>query len=321
MSDTQIHKPVMLREVLETLAPTAGERYLDGTFGAGGYSRAILECADCQLMAIDRDPEALARAKPFHDDFASRFSIHEGCFGDMADIVDDTGVGKLDGIVLDIGVSSPQLDDADRGFSFREDGPLDMRMSRDGLSAADIVNSWSEDELTRIIKEFGEERFARKVARAIVHDREETPFATTLQLAGLIRRLVPKSKDGIDPATRTFQGLRIAVNDELGELDRALQAAENLLKPGGRLVVVSFHSLEDRRVKNFLKDRSSRGSGVSRYAPITADEGKPPSFKLINRKPMKAAEDELKENPRARSALLRAAVRTDAPSKNPEGTA
>ena len=314
MTASSIHKPVMLREVLENLSPAENETLLDGTFGAGSYSKAILEQANCSLYAIDRDPEALDRAAPILSEFTGRFQILEGCFGDMSDLLAEVGVSQLDGIVLDIGVSSPQLDDAERGFSFREDGPLDMRMSKSGPSAADIVNSWDEAELTRIIKNYGEERFARKVARAIVHDREETPFTSTLQLAGLIRRLVPKSKDGIDPATRTFQGLRIAVNDELGELERALNASEYLLKPGGRLVVVSFHSLEDRQVKNFLKDRSSRGAGVSRYAPAAAANDKEPSFKLINRKPLKAKEDELADNPRARSALLRAAIRTDAPA-------
>lgn len=308
----QIHYPVMLREVLETLSPADDETYLDGTFGAGGYSRAILEAANCALYAIDRDPEAAERAKPLADQFSGRFTLLRGCFGDMADLLAEAGVGQLDGIVLDLGVSSPQLDDPTRGFSFRADGPLDMRMGDEGPSAADIVNTWDGKDLAKVIREFGEERFAGRVARAIVKAREEEEITTTLRLAEIVRAVVPKSKDGIDPATRTFQGLRIAVNDELGELDRALLAAEKLLRPGGRLVVVSFHSLEDRRVKQFLKKRSGRGGGSSRHMPQTLQEQQAPSFTLITRNALKPQDDEIRENPRSRSSRLRAATRTDA---------
>lgn len=316
MSDeaqAHVHISVMLNEVLDQLSPTPNETYLDGTFGAGGYSRAILEAAPCNLFAIDRDIEAQARALPIDKDFPNRFKLLAGCFGDMQSLLDDVGIEALDGVVLDIGVSSPQIDDAGRGFSFREDGPLDMRMGNSGPTAADIVNTWSQEELARIIYEYGEERHSRKVASAIVMDREETPFTTTLQLASLLRRIIPKSKDKLDQATRTFQALRIQVNDELGELQRALLAAEKLLKPGGRLVVVSFHSLEDRIVKRFMNARAGKGGGGNRHLPIQIDADKKPSFTLATRSAMKPSKRECGDNPRSRSARLRAAIRTDAP--------
>ena len=308
-----IHLSVMLNEVLEQLAPAANETYLDGTFGAGGYSRAILDAADCNLFAIDRDEEAKDRAQPLYDAYPNRFKLLSGCFGNMEALLADVGVEALDGIVLDIGVSSPQIDDATRGFSFRDDGPLDMRMGNSGPTAADIVNEYSQEELARIIYQYGEERHSRKIASAIVMDREETPFTTTLQLASLLRRIVPKSKDKLDQATRTFQALRIQVNDELGELERALIAAEKLLKPGGRLVVVSFHSLEDRRVKQFMNTRAGKGGGGNRHAPIQIIDANKPSFTLATRSAMKPSKRECGDNPRARSAKLRAAIRTDAP--------
>lgn len=307
------HLPVMLSEVLARLAPAAGETHLDGTFGAGGYSRAILEAADCALYAIDRDPEARPRATALTDRFAGRFTLLTGRFGDMERLLAEVGVDRLDGVVLDLGVSSPQIDDAARGFSFRFDGPLDMRMSRDGPTAADVVNGWAEADLARIIRDYGEERFARRIAKAIVAARADGPIETTKRLADIVRAVTPKAKDGIDPATRTFQALRIEVNDELGELDRALAAAERLLAPGGRLVVVSFHSLEDRRVKTFLKARSGRAGGGSRHLPEHPDRAIAPSFRLSVGGAEKPSADETARNPRARSARLRHAVRTDAP--------
>lgn len=303
------HNPVMLAEMLGALDPQNGAQYLDATFGAGGYTRAILNAADCSVIAIDRDPDAIKRANPLTREFGDRFTILCGCFGDMEQLLQQLGVTRLDGIVMDFGLSSPQIDNPARGFSFRADGPLDMRMSLAGPSAADVVNDWPEAELARIIKEYGEERHARRVARAIVSARKETPIETTSALAGIVRSAVPRSRDGIDPATRTFQALRIEVNDELGEIDRALEAAERLLAPEGRLVVVAFHSLEDRRVKAFLTKRSGRGGGGSRHMPQL--EPAPATFSLLKGGAQKPTDDEIRLNPRARSARLRAAMRTE----------
>ncbi|HAI28406.1 MAG TPA: 16S rRNA (cytosine(1402)-N(4))-methyltransferase, partial [Thalassospira sp.] len=295
------HKPVLLREVLEALAPRDGEIMVDGTFGAGGYSRAILDSANCELYGIDRDPTAVATGKKLEAEYDGRFHMVEGCFGDMAKLVPAAGAQQVDGIVLDIGVSSMQLDQADRGFSFREDGPLDMRMSMSGPTAADFVNTAEEEDIANVVYRYGEERASRKVARKIIEMRAEEPFTTTSQLARAVRSVVRKSKDGIDPATRTFQALRIYVNDELGELERAMDAAETLLKPGGRLVVVTFHSLEDRQVKTFMKERSGDPNKMSRRLP-----GEPevaiPTFTTITRKAVTGQKDEIRANPRARSA-------------------
>lgn len=251
------HVPVLLAEVLAALQPKSGEIYLDGTFGAGGYTRGILEAADCRVIALDRDPTAIAAGQAMVEEFGGRLTLIGTEFAEMEEAA--APFGRLDGIVLDIGVSSMQLDEAERGFSFRFDGPLDMRMAGEGESAADLVNSRSEAELADIFYHYGEERLARPIARAIVHDRKATPFRSTKQLAELIGRIVRSKPGDIHPATRSFQALRIAVNDELNELASALHAAERLLKPGGRLVVVSFHSLEDRIVKVFLATRSGRG--------------------------------------------------------------
>ncbi len=307
------HIPVLLTDMLEALAPQDGETHLDGTFGGGGYSRAILETARCNVWAIDRDPEAIDRADTLLKDFPRRFAILMGRFGDMEDLLAEAGVDGLDGIVLDIGVSSPQIDTPERGFSFRQDGPLDMRMGGDGPTAADIVNDWEEAALARLIRDMGEERRARQVARAIVEARAEAPLTRTAQLADVVRRVVRKAKDGIDPATRTFQALRIEVNDELGELDRALAAAERLLKPAGRLVVVAFHSLEDKRVKSFMTERSG-GAGLSRHLPGPPEGQRHPTFTVPKRRSVKAGDGELAANPRARSARLRVAIRNDAPA-------
>lgn len=311
------HVPVLLAEVLEALSPKAGEYFLDGTFGAGGYTRGILEAADCRVIALDRDPNAIAAGQAMVAEFGGRLTLVETEFAQMQQAVAGVFSGEkgadpaLDGIVLDIGVSSMQLDEAERGFSFRFDGPLDMRMAGTGESAADIVNTGSEEEIADILYHYGEERLARVIARAIVHDRKETPFRTTRQLADLIGRIVRSKPGEIHPATRSFQALRIAVNDELNELASALHAAERLLKPGGRLAIVSFHSLEDRIVKVFLATRSGRGGG-SRHAPVQGVVK--PTFRIEGKWPVVAGEAESFANPRARSAKLRAAIRLDAPS-------
>ncbi|WP_448191173.1 16S rRNA (cytosine(1402)-N(4))-methyltransferase RsmH [Azospirillum sp. sgz301742] len=310
-----LHTPVLLAEVVEALAPRDGGVYVDGTFGAGGYSRAILDAADCRVWGIDRDPEAVERGRALALAYPGRLNVVEGRFGAMDTLLEDHGVESVDGVALDLGVSSPQIDQAERGFSFRFDGPLDMRMGRNGPSAADVVNAASEEELADIVFHYGEERMARRVARAIVAARKDAPITRTGQLADIVRGVVPKSgKNGIDPATRTFQGLRIHVNDELGEIRRGLVAAERMLKPGGRLAVVSFHSLEDREVKAFLKTRSSPPPSPSRHAPAMAGDHRTPSFRLIHRKPVSPGEAEQKANPRARSSRLRAAERTEAPA-------
>lgn len=291
----------MLPEVLDSLSPVDGGIYVDGTFGAGGYSRAILDAADCTVVAIDRDPDAQKRADEIQND---RLIFLRGCFGDVETLLQESGIGKVDGFVLDLGVSSFQLDEAERGFSFRYDAPLDMRMDSDGgQTAADIVNSASEKELADLIYRYGEERRSRQIAKLVVDMRREKPVETTFELAEIVRGCVSKSRDGIDPATRTFQALRIAVNDELGELERALEASGRVLKPDGRMVVVSFHSLEDGMVKRFFRDKSG-GAGVSRYQP---EDDAPVEFELLTRKAIKPSAKELEENSRSRSARLRAA--------------
>lgn len=310
MSVAGTHVPVMLAEVLAALAPKDGAIYLDGTFGAGGYSRAILQAAKCDVIAIDRDPEAIARGAALKAEFGARLALIEGRFGAMDEL---SSARDIDGVALDLGVSSPQIDDPARGFSFRGDGPLDMRMGSDGPSAADIVNTWPEGELADAIYRYGEERHSRRIAKKIVAFRAAKRIERTGELAEIVRACVPRSKDGIDPATRTFQALRIAANDELGELARGLAAAERLLKPGGRLAVVSFHSLEDRAVKEFLKKRSGGEDRGSRHLPAKAAP-RAPSFALLGRKGAKPGEAEIARNPRARSATLRVAERTSAPA-------
>jgi 16S rRNA (cytosine1402-N4)-methyltransferase len=308
------HVPVLLAEVVAALAPRDGGIYVDGTFGRGGYARAILSAADCTVWGIDRDPSAIAAGAELAREFQGRLTMIEGTFGSMDALLNEAGVGQVDGVALDLGVSSPQIDDPARGFSFRADGPLDMRMGNHGNTAADAVNSMDEGNLANVIFRLGEERLSRRVARAIVQARAEAPIERTSQLADIVRRVVPKSKDGIDPATRTFQALRLYVNDELGELDRGLIAAERLLRPEGRLAVVSFHSLEDRQVKEFLRLRSGNAPAPSRHAPVETGAPKAPTFRLISRKPVTPGAAELTHNPRARSARLRAAERTKAPA-------
>jgi 16S rRNA (cytosine1402-N4)-methyltransferase len=305
------HVPVMVDMVIDALALRDGALYVDGTFGAGGYSRALLDAANCRVVAIDRDPEAVARGRELARGYDGRLDIVEGNFGDMERLVAAATSAPIAGIALDLGVSSFQLDTPERGFSFRFDGPLDMRMGGAGQSAADLVATLSEQELAALIREFGEERHARRIARAVVAARRHKPIQRTLELADVVRAAVPKAEPGLDPATRTFQALRIAINDELGELDRGLEAAERLLIAGGRLAVVSFHSLEDRRVKDFLRQRSEAAPLPSRHlppSPVTAA----PSFRLVHRRAIKPSPAEMARNPRARSARLRAAERTAA---------
>ncbi|MDJ0948240.1 MAG: 16S rRNA (cytosine(1402)-N(4))-methyltransferase RsmH [Alphaproteobacteria bacterium] len=317
------HQPVLVREVMAALNPRAGAIYVDGTFGDGGYSRALLDAADCTVWGIDRDPEAVARGSALAADYAGRLNILHGRFGEMADLLRAQGVTAVDGVVLDLGVSSMQLDDPARGFSFRFEGPLDMRMDPDaGRPASEVVNGLEEARLARIIYVFGEERRARRIARAIVEARKAGPITSTKQLADIVRgvssSLSPRKSGGrvIDPATRTFQALRIFVNDELGELDRGLSAAEALLSPGGRLAVVSFHSLEDRRVKSFLRTRSGEPARASRHMPERKlGKAPPPSFRLLSRRVVRPTEAEIAANPRARSARLRTAERTAAPAR------
>jgi 16S rRNA (cytosine1402-N4)-methyltransferase len=306
---TEGHVPVMLAEVLATLGPQDGATYLDATFGGGGYARAILEAAPgCTVFAIDRDPDAIARGAALAQRFAGRLHLIEGRFGDMLALLRDRGIAALDGVVMDLGVSSFQLDQAERGFSFRADGPLDMRMEKSGPSAAELVNSLPERELADIIFRFGEERFARRIARTIVARRAEAPFTTTADLAALVRRAVPRDPSGIDGATRSFQALRIAVNDELGEVERGIAAAMELLAPGGRLVVVAFHSLEDRIAKQAMAAASGRG-GASRHDPAALSGRAKPAFHLLTPRALRPQDVEASANPRARSARLRGVER------------
>lgn len=307
-----MHLPVLCAEVVAALAPRDGEVFVDGTFGAGGYSGALLAAADCKVYGIDRDPTVEMHAARVGAAHPGRFRLLRGRFGAMAELLADEGIDGVDGVTLDIGVSSMQLDQAERGFSFQQDGPLDMRMdASSGESAADVVNSRDEVELADIIYLYGEEHRSRAIARAIVKARAEAPITRTLQLAAIVARVV-RGKPGHHPATRTFQALRIHVNDELGELRRGLLAAERLLKPDGRLAVVSFHSLEDRVVKQFLDRRAGKGGGTSRHLPENPAAVRAPSFAPIHKGAITAGEQEAEANPRARSAKLRAARRTDA---------
>ena len=308
------HVPVMLGEVVAALAPRAGGVYVDCTFGEGGYTRAILAAAECRVFAVDRDPRAILLARGLADANDGRLEVLEGCFGDLEALLAARGVTSVDGIAFDLGVSSAHLDEAERGFSFRFDGPLDMRMGAEGETAADLIARLPEQELARIIFEYGDERRARRVAQAIVETRAVEPILRTGRLASLVRRMVPASRDGIDPATRTFQALRMAVNDEPGELLRGLAASERLLAPGGHLGIVAFHSFEDRVVKDFLRQRAGNLPGPSRHQPlaITGAARQEPSFRLVERRPLVPTAAEIAANPRSRSARLRVAERTRA---------
>ncbi len=301
------HIPVMLPEVIHALSPKTDEVFVDGTFGAGGYSRAILEAAPCRVFAIDRDPDARKFAENLEQEFPNRFVFLAGNFSDMCALLQAHGIVSVQGVVLDIGVSSMQIDQPERGFSFRNNGPLDMRMSRQGLSAADIVNNASEAELADVLFHYGEERAGKRIARAIVQARAEERIETTRRLSEIIAHTVGRG-GSTDPATRSFQALRIKVNDELGELERGLEAAERMLAPGGRLVVVTFHSLEDRIVKRFTHSRCGKFGGVSRHLP-EANAGPLPVFLLPRPHKVRCSVEESKANPRARSATMRVAVR------------
>lgn len=309
-SPSDRHVPVMLDEVLLALAPVGGEKFIDGTFGAGGYSLAILGAGASGVMGIDRDPTALSAGKAMG---VAGLTLRAGVYSDMEAIAEEAGFAPANGIVLDIGVSSMQIDDGSRGFSFQKDGPLDMRMSSAGASAADVVNRVGEALLADILFHYGEERRARAIAKAIIAARKEKRFERTLELVATIESVLGRGRpDMIHPATRTFQALRIFVNDELGELSRGLQAAERLLAPEGRLAVVTFHSLEDRIVKRFLATRCGRQAGPSRHMPDIKHAA--PSFVALTKGAAAAGETETARNPRARSAKLRAAKRTSAPA-------
>lgn len=301
---TRTHIPVLLNEVIQSLAIRTGGLYVDGTFGAGGYTEAILNAApDVRVIAIDQDETAVAAGQSLVQQYAPRLTLIHGRFGDMADLVST----PVDGVVLDIGVSSMQIDRPERGFSFQKDGPLDMRMGQTGQTAADVVNTFKESDLADILYEYGEEKASRRIARKIVQRRQEKPFQTTLDLADVIRSCLPRKPGDTDPATRSFQALRIYVNDELGELKRGLTGARSLLKAGGMLAVVSFHSLEDRIVKNFMAQESGHVPNPSKYMPEV--QKKAPSFEILTKKPITPSPAELSVNPRARSSRLRVARR------------
>lgn len=307
------HVPVLLAEAVAALAPGRGGAFLDGTLGAGGYARALLEAGAERVVALDRDPDAIGAARAWAAGWGERLTLVRGRFGALDRVAAEEGAPALAGVVLDLGVSSMQLDQGARGFSFLRDGPLDMRMEREGRSGAELVNGLEERALAEILWTYGEERGARRLARALVEARAEAPIETTGRLAEVIERAAPPRRPGQPhPATRAFQGLRIAVNDELGELVRALSAAERALAEGGVLAVVSFHSLEDRIVKRFLQLRAGAAPRASRHAPERAEQA--PGFELLTRRAVAPSEAEVAANPRARSARLRAARRTAAPA-------
>lgn len=305
------HTPVMSNEMIDGLNIQPDGIYVDATFGRGGYAREILSTDDsCHLWAIDRDPSTADAVAELKTDFPDRFHFILGRFGDVEQLLSKHGCRSVDGIVFDLGVSSPQLDVAQRGFSFRKEGPLDMRMGQTDQTAADIVNTWDQDDLADVFYKYGEERHSRRIARAIVKRRQESKFSTTTDLANVIRDDMPGHYHRIDPATRCFQALRIAVNNELDELDQALHATLDLLNHGGRLVVVSFHSLEDRPVKQFIKKHSQKKTAASRHLPpMPDDQTTPPKFNIIPPFPITPSDKEREKNPRARSAKMRVAER------------
>ncbi len=314
---TPEHTPVMLREVLESLSPQMGKTYVDGTFGAGGYSRAILNQANCAVYGIDRDPDAVKIGKKLAQE-NPRFHILQGNFSDMDKLLESQSITHVDGIVLDLGVSSMQLDQAERGFSFQKEGPLDMRMEQQGETAAHLLNTLSEKEIAHIIWYYGDEPKSRSIARAIVNHRQKALFKNTLDLTQIIHSICKRHPgQKIDPATKTFQAIRIYINKEIESLEQGLIAAERLLKEGGHLVVVSFHSLEDRPVKAFLQLRSGKNPGTSRHQLSVKQEEKSPTFQLIEKKALAPTDEEIRSNPRARSAKLRWAIRTAAQTWGP----
>ena len=306
------HVPVLLDEVIALLKPRDGAIYVDATFGCGGYTRALMSAATCDVVGIDRDPDSQQFAEQIEGGWGNRFQFIRGNFGAMERHLEGRDIGRVNGgIVLDLGVSSIQLDNASRGFSFRDDGPLDMRMGNVGLDAMSFINRASEIELARVIRKYGEEHRANSVAKAIVAARKKEPISRTRELASIVRHVVKKSADGLDPATRTFQALRVHINDELRELASGLAAAERILTAGGRLVVVSFHSLEDRIVKTFFRERVGRGGNPSRHQPPPSAT-RSPTFRLLTARPLRPKSREISINPRSRSARLRAVERTSA---------
>lgn len=308
------HVPVLLSDTIEALEPRANGIYIDGTFGAGGITQALLENAECIVLAIDKDPDAIADGRNLNEKFSDRLTLVQGSFSDIEDIASANGIKQANGITFDLGVSSMQLDEGQRGFSFQSDGPLDMRMSKFGPSAADAVNSLAELDLAQVIRVLGEERRARAIASAITAAREERSIKRTSELADIVEGVLGRRHDAArHPATRTFQALRLFVNGEMDELVRGLFAAERLLGEGGRLVVVTFHSLEDRIVKRFLASRSGKTARPSRHAPVSSQAERAPSFRLLHRRAVSPGADEVRQNPRARSARLRAGERTSAP--------
>ena len=308
------HIPVMLSEVIEALEPRDGKHFIDGTFGAGGYTSRLLESAHCSVLAIDRDPDAAKFARALEERFPGRLKFVLGRYAEMREIAEREGIAAVDGVALDLGVSSMQLDEPERGFSFAQDGPLDMRMGAEGLTASDLVNALPERDLAAILSTLGEEKRARSIARAIVARRAEARILRTGELADIVARVLGRRHDETKhPATRTFQALRLYLNEELLELARGLSAAEHLLNPKGRLAVVTFHSLEDRIAKRFFAARSMPAPRASRHLPEQGGSTFLPSFRLLNRRPLSPSKDEIRLNPRARSARLRAGERTDAP--------
>jgi 16S rRNA (cytosine1402-N4)-methyltransferase len=313
------HAPVMLRDVVGAMALRDGDMVVDATFGGGGYSRAFLDVAGCTVFGIDRDAQAIERGEALAASYGGRLHLIPGTFDSMVEALAGAGVLSVNAIAFDLGVSSYQIDQAERGFSFMKDGPLDMRMGAHGPTAAELVNTAEVQDLAHIIWSLGEERQSRRIARAIVEARGQAPIETTGQLAAVIEKAVGRRPgDKIHPATRTFQGLRIHVNDELGQIERGLVAAERLLAPDGRLVVVSYQSLEDRIVKRFLRERSGEAAAPSRHMPDAPGRGAAPTFRLMHRKAVRPGDDETAVNPRARSARLRAAWRTEAPAWDKE---
>jgi 16S rRNA (cytosine1402-N4)-methyltransferase len=307
------HIPVMLSEVLAALEPKDGDIVVDGTFGAGGHSEAILKAADCKIIAIDRDPEAFRLSGALAEKYPGRLMAVLDRYSEMEKIAASEGFNAVDGVTLDLGVSSMQLDEPQRGFSFMQEGPLDMRMGEGGPTAGDFVNAMPEHELAKIIFTLGEERRARAIAKAIVARRSEKPIMTTTELAEIVARVLGRKRDETKhPATRTFQALRLYLNEELDELAHGLSAAERLLRTGGRLAVVTFHSLEDRIAKRFFQSRSAPPPRGSRHEPERTGDILAPSFRLLNRRPVEPSKAEIRRNPRARSARLRAAERTGA---------